>query len=230
MTTSPSSDAIGTAPSESVADHYKSLATYEHHFNSMETELRKLASVWLLAALAAIAYLVRQDVSGALLDARLLIGIVGLAGNAGLLALWILDQLVYHRLLNAVFLLGIRMEYVDPALPPIRTSMMLFSRKRGMARFLRLFYLLPMSALGVVALAAGLWQSIGAAGSSDSGAAALGSVLPGMLAALIPVWVVWRSATLESYPEIAEAFGDPEFVRFLAERDYERLVTRHRMG
>ncbi len=60
-------------------------------------------------------------------------------GNAGLLVPWILDQLVYHRLFDAVFLLDLRMEYTDRSLPPIRTLMVLYSRKRGMARFLRLF-------------------------------------------------------------------------------------------
>jgi len=202
------------------AEDYKAIATYEHHFNSLEAKLRELASVWLLAALGAIAFLVRQNLADALIDAKLLIGIVALMGNVGLLVLWILDQLVYHRLLNAVFLLGVRMEFVDPQLPPIRTLMMLFSRKRGMARFLRLFYLVPMLGLGAVSLAAGLWQA------SSTAPWRVLPVLPGVAAVLIPVWVIWRSKRLESYEEIGSGFGDAKFDRFLLEKNYEELLRR----
>jgi hypothetical protein len=206
---------------DSREEHYKSIASYEHHFNSLETELRKLASVWLLAALGGIAYLVKQSVADSLLDAKLLIGIAALMGNAGLLVLWILDQLVYHRLLNSVFLLGLRMEYVDRSLPPIRTLMMLFSRKRGMARFLRLFYLVPMFGLGAVSLIAGIWRVL------DDPTKAYGSLAVGVIAVLVPAWVSWRSANLESYPEIGEGFDDPDFVRFLKQKEYETLLRGH---
>jgi hypothetical protein len=205
-------------------ERYKSISTYEHHFNSLETELRKLASVWLLAALGAIAYLVRQNVADSLLDAKLLIAIVALMGNAGLLVLWILDQLVYHRLLNSVFLLGLRMEYKDRSIPPIRTLMMLFSRKRGMARFLRLFYLVPMWSLAAVSVIAGVWQAWGVWGDAGK---AIGSLVVSAAAPLIPVWVLWRSANLESYAEVAEGFGDPAFIKFLKQQDYEALLQGH---
>lgn len=220
---SPQPTGTGLQRPTSWEESYRSLASYEHHFNSLETELRKLASVWLLAALGAIAYLVRQDVTGALLDAELLIAIVALMGNAGLLVLWILDQMVYHRLLNSVFLFGLRMEYVDRSLPPLRALMMLFSRKRGMSRFLRLFYLVPMCALGAVSLLAGLRRISGESGAQ-------GSLVFGVLAVLIPVWVSWRSADLESYAEIAEGFGDPGFTEFLKEEQYEDLLQESRDG
>src|SRR4051794_3282259 len=145
---------------DSIDKAYSSIATYEHHFNDMETEVRKFASAWLLASLGAIAYLVRQQLTGLLVDAKLLIVIVCLMANLGLLILWILDQMVYHRLLNAVFLLGLRMEYMYPELPPIRTLMMVFSKKRGMARYLRFFYLVPMDALAVLATVVAIWRIV----------------------------------------------------------------------
>lgn len=220
MTPARNSDVASTPP-DSRLEHYKSIATYEHHFNGLETELRKLASIWLLAALGAIAFLVRQNIAGSMLDARLLIAIIALMANTGLLILWILDQLVYHRLLNSVFLLGLRMEYMDRTLPPIRASMMLFSRKRGMARFLRLFYLVPMCGLAAVALVAGIWQI-----QADP-AGARGALVIAITTVLIPVWVLWRRSNLESYVEIGEGFADPDFVKFLKNEEYESLLRGH---
>ena len=200
-------------------EHYKQIFAYEQHFNSLEGGLRQLASVWLLAALSAIAYVVRQNLAGALIDAKLLIAIVALMGNTGLLVLWILDQLVYHRLLNAVYLLGLRMEFVDPNLPPIRTLMMLYSKKRGMARFQRLFYLVPMLGLGLISLGASTWS----VGADDARRVVY---LIGVAAVAIPGWVMWKSARLESYAEIAEGFGDTAFVRVLKEKDFETVLQR----
>lgn len=210
------SQQVGLANSRE--EQYKTIVSYENHFNSLEADLRKLASVWLLTALGAIAFLVTQSPEGTLIDAKIMIAIVALMGNTGLLILWILDHLVYHRLLNSVFLLGLRMEFLDPRLPPIRTLMMLFSRKRGMARFLQLFYLLPMFCLAAVSLAAGVWQGMGADPRQFL------PVVPGVAAALIPAWVVWRGAHLESYVEIAAGFGDAAFTRFLHHRSYEELL------
>lgn len=204
-------------------EHYKQILDYERHFNSLESGLRQLASVWLLAALSAIAFLVRQNLTEALVDAKLLVAIVALMGNTGLMVLWILDQLVYHRLLNAVYLLGLRMEFMAPNLPPIRTLMMLYSRKRGMARFQRLFYLAPMFGLGLISLGAGMWQ----VGANDAHRIVY---LIGVAAVAMPGWVVWKSTRLESYEEIAEGFGDPAFVRFLKEKSFESVLRRSCVG
>ena len=113
----------------------------------VENEIRKLASIWLLATLGAIAFIVKLiyldgagDSSSTQIDAKILIALVSFMGTLGLLVLYILDQMVYHRLLNAVFLLRLRMEYCHSFIPPIGTLMMLFSRKRGMAWYMRFYY------------------------------------------------------------------------------------------
>ena len=105
MTGNPSPDANTKTSTASVESEYQRLRKYEQQYDTTQMEIRKLASIWLLAALGAVAYLVREDGSKAIVNAMILIGIVGLMGNIGLLVLWILDQLVYHSLLNAVFLL-----------------------------------------------------------------------------------------------------------------------------
>lgn len=208
-----------------VYEKYQQIQTYEHHFNNLETEIRKLGSVWLLVALGAIAYLVKGSYLGDLnvpmtmMNPKILISIVSLMGNFGLLVLWMLDQMVYHRLLNAVFLLGLRMEYLHRDLPPIRTLMMLFSRKRGMARYLRWYYYVPMLALGGISLISSSWYVYESKNQL--------SLIIGLIPLLIPAYIYWKSKRMERYEEIAEGFDDPKFVNYLAEKDYEKILHNH---
>lgn len=193
---------------QDVQKKYQDIREYEHHFNNIELEIRKLASVWLLAALGAIAYLVKgADTSTLLMKPGQLAALVCLMGNLGLLVLWILDQMVYHRLLNAVFLLGLRMEYKFKYLPPVRTLMMLYSLKRGMAGYLRLYFFIPMFVLASIALYFSPWK--------------------GIACAVIPLLAYWKSKKMESYEEIAVGFDDPVFVRYLAEKKYESTLSGH---
>lgn len=212
------------APSQAIENAYASIATYEHHFNNMETEVRKFASAWLLASLAALAYIVRQQLSNSLVDAKLLIIIVCLMANTGLVILWILDQLVYHRLLNAVFLLGLRLEFKHSQLPPIRTLMMLFSQRRGMTRYLRFFYLIPMNGLAILAAIATIWRIVD---GSTKGFSVVGILALMLVAAAIPffTWLTTRYA--EKYEEIAVGFGDPKFVEYLSKKEFAQVLAKH---
>ncbi|MGA9365512.1 MAG: hypothetical protein WBW16_14205 [Bacteroidota bacterium] len=214
-----------TGTPEGTEAKYNQIKEYEHHFNNLETEIRKFASAWLLVALGAIAFLVRGGAASPLVAPKVLVPVVCLMGNIGLVVLWILDQLVYHRLLNAVFLLGLRMEYLHPTLPPIRTLMVLYSRKRGMARYIRLYYLVPMIVLALVScITLLLWPSLETQGTlalASSPAVAFCSTL---MSCLIPLWAWWRSNRRESYDEISEGFGDPEFTQYLREKKYETVL------
>src|SRR5262249_37584615 len=73
----------------------------------------------------------------------LLVAICGLA-VAGVATLWVLDQLVFHRLLNSVFLVGLKMESAEPALPPIRALMMKTVEGKRTQPWELLFYLGPL--------------------------------------------------------------------------------------
>lgn len=116
--------------------------------------IRALASAWLLAAVGAIGVLLRTEANAAWLIApSSLVVIVCTLAVAGLAALWVMDQLVFHRLLNAVFLVGLKMEFDDPRLPPIRAMMMMMSAEgEDMRRWERLVYLIPLLVLATVAL------------------------------------------------------------------------------
>ncbi|MEE9555577.1 MAG: hypothetical protein V3W18_14920 [candidate division Zixibacteria bacterium] len=222
---------------DNIIEKYTRIQINEHHFNKMETEIRKLASVWLLASLGAIAFFVRGAYLGeggetiTMLPPKALISIICMMGTIGLLVLWILDQMVYHRLLNAVFLLGLRMEYLHESLPPIRTLMFLFSRRLGMSRYLRWYYLVPMFGLGMIGLFSSLWYTIEKSFFSES--IHFTSYIPltvSLATFLIPILVSLTSKKTETtdlYETNAMAFGDDDFVSYLSQKDYEKVLSRH---
>ena len=100
----------------------KELGESERHFNSLEAQYRTLASIWLLAGFAGIGFLLKQD-PGIAVPRELAIGGVGLAVSIGIFLLWIVDLLVYHRLLDACFSEAKNIERAHPELPQVRSSM-----------------------------------------------------------------------------------------------------------
>ena len=139
---------------------YNSLREYEQHFNQTQIEVKKLASAWMLATFAAIAFIVRGDLTGrhSLLDSGSRLVLIGLGGNIGLLSLWILDQRVSQRLLGAAFRVGMLLERSNPMLPPIRSRMWLNAQSHGVGRLHSFFYVCPM-AFNFCAAAYGLTQT-----------------------------------------------------------------------
>jgi hypothetical protein len=130
---------------------YWKLSEMEERFNSSSAGVRTLASGWLLAALAALGWLLDPSKpSSWMIPLGLLLVVVCVLGVAGIATLWILDQLVFHRLLNSVFLVGLKMESSDPTLPPIRALMMETVEGSGTQKWELLFYLGPLAAFVVL--------------------------------------------------------------------------------
>lgn len=145
MASSPSSSSrVGVDPAFQI---YQDLREYEARFNATQAEVKKLASAWMLAAFAALAFIVRGELvtDKSLIDSAPLIAVIALAANIGLLTLWVIDQRIYQGLLSAVFEVGLEMEQRHPEWPPIRSLMWVNSRSRGMARYHALFYAAPMA-------------------------------------------------------------------------------------
>lgn len=119
----------------------------KNHFNQIQSEYRKLASTWLLAAFGAIGYIMTIDITraravvGAWFDPLLAISLVGLLAAIGIAMLWNLDLQVYHRLLQSSFCVGLDLEKRYPWLPPICHSMMVFARMRGVEGRVAWFYM-----------------------------------------------------------------------------------------
>lgn len=133
---------------------YDSLKDYEHHFNKMELEIRKLASIWLLAVFSAIAFVARGELSSdAMIAPAAMIPLLAALGSTGLFMLWIQDYVVYHGLMRAVFILGLRLEFDLSEFPPLRSVMMRISGDEGMGRYMKLYYIVPQVVLSGIAVA-----------------------------------------------------------------------------
>ncbi len=104
-------------------DVLKELGASERHFNSLETEYRKLASIWLLAAFAGMGFILKKNPQLAVPREIALVAI-GLAASIGIFLLWIVDLLVYHQLLDACFMQAKEIERkYKLELPQVRLSM-----------------------------------------------------------------------------------------------------------
>lgn len=103
-------------------DVLKELTASERHFNSLETEYRKLASIWLLAGFAGMGFILKEEPQMALAR-EVVIMAIGMAASIGIFLLWIVDLLVYHRLLHACFEEAKKMEIVYPEFPQVRSEM-----------------------------------------------------------------------------------------------------------
>ena len=221
-----------TSNPNSLLEKYNQIQANEHHFNNIELEIRKLASVWLLTTLAAIAFIVRGAyvVDGGksylMMSPRSLIAIICCMGNLGLFVLWQLDQMVYHRLLNAVFLLGLRMEFLYKSLPPIRTLMILYTKTRGVARFQRWYYLIPIAVLTIISVA--ISMSIIVSPNDETGVYNSELPISISIASILIFFVAFiQSVRREKYFTLAKEFGDKAFEDYLNNEDYQQVLKNH---
>jgi hypothetical protein len=149
-------------------------------------------------------------------------------GAGGLALLWIIDQLVYHRLLNSVFIVGLKLEHDDPTRPPLHASMYASSPRLGFAQLLSLFYLLPIAALALITVVAGIHLVAKDPASWGWALFALAGV-PAVLA-----FGIFRKGGRERtfFREQADYFGDPDFTRLFGATAgagaFQTLLERHR--
>jgi hypothetical protein len=207
----------GTGPSNQrpEGDHpYWRVGDEERHFNTIQAGLRALGSGWLLATFGAAALLLRRtEGEDYWIPAEWLLVTVCVMGATGLALLWLIDQLVYHRLLNAAFLLCLKMEHDDPTLPPLRHLMMVASGNVGMARLLSLFYAVPIAGLTLVASGVATYN---AASDELSSTRALLSALALIGVALLPLALlvfIHHQRPERTLKADADVFGDPSFTQ-----------------
>src|SRR5262245_830160 len=85
------------------------IAEQERHFNNLQSKYRVLASAWLLASLSGIGFVIKE-LTRPTDSPYLLIAAIAAAGGTGIYLLWVVDILVYHRLLDACFVEGLKLE------------------------------------------------------------------------------------------------------------------------
>lgn len=150
----------------SLSEHYWKLPILEERFNKSQLEIKKLASTWMLIGFAAIASLLRFPAAGGsspdafLLPTPSLLLLVSLLSAIGLLVLWIVDHLVYQRMIREVVAIAVHMERSDSSIPPIRTMTYMASLK-GLSGILQLFYFIPALVFLAVSAFATYWQITG---------------------------------------------------------------------
>jgi hypothetical protein len=219
-------------------EEYWKFVESERHFNEIQSGIRNLASGWMLAAFGGIALLLKvvKDAPW-IVPPALLVAVVSCMATLGLLVLWIIDQLVYERLLNSNFLVGLKKEFDDPNLPPVRCMMLYATEGKGMSRWMRLFYLIPM--VGFCAItAASFWLGMGGADSAKfcGWPVTLWVVVAlGIAQLLAACWVVFQWGKVSSSNR-AEAFGDPKFTALFTGKPEVRkaglagLIARSNLG
>ena len=132
---------------------WKDLGDQCKHFNTLESGYRGLASTWLLAAFGGIGFIL----DGSLPKQALLVSAVGAAAAIGIFLVWLLDIMVYHRLLAAVFSEQIRLEQEEAWLPQSAHKMMAAHEGRGVLRRVVWFYVMAFTIpVGIASVALGL--------------------------------------------------------------------------
>jgi hypothetical protein len=121
------------------------LSASEQHFNDIKAQCRTLASTWLLAAFGAMGFLLTNELAVAL-PTEVVVLAVGFAASTGLTLLWVLDLLVYHRLLDASFVEALKIEEKYPQLPQVRLNMKRSQPSGQTTNFQVWFYIVAINA------------------------------------------------------------------------------------
>jgi len=122
---------------------------HERHFGNLQGIYRGLASTWLLAMCGGVGFLLKENID----QKWMLISLVGIATNLGIFVLWVLDILVYHRLLLAVFYDGKQLERACRWLPPSRNRMKSTAWEHAVRKAVALFYVVLILMAAAAALA-----------------------------------------------------------------------------
>lgn len=212
--------------SQNVHEDYWKISEMEQRFNATQSGVRTVASTWMLAAFGAIAVLIRsEDGVTWFFHSHMLIVVVSTMASLGLFALWIVDQVVFQRLLNSAFLVGLKMEHDNPTIPPVRSVMTYAAEGVGMSRWLRLFYFMPMIAFLVLSSWLTLLFDPGLSLPAKETTPAIQNPLPYMivltvLQAIFIVLMLHKAQDI-SIAKRAALFGDDRFTKLFADKRFQ---------
>lgn len=163
---------------------YKELGEYERHFNRIQSVYRGLAPTWFMASLGGIAFLYSTKFSGYLpVSIETTCALIALAAGTGITLLWLLDVIVYHRLLLAVLKMSEGLENNSQgSLPSLRAQFKANTVQFNARKAISLFYASPTGLLCFVSVIFANRVSLLPVGLALYGATALllvlGFVLP----------------------------------------------------
>ena len=126
----------------------------EKHFNQLETEYRKLASTWLLAALGACGYVLNSNPIISFDKWYIIMGIC-LSSSVGIGILYIMDLKVYHHLLDSYFTERLKLEKkYSEFLPSIGQNMLDSQKNQTVISRLLFYYLISITLLLLLTIVA----------------------------------------------------------------------------
>lgn len=203
----------------------------EERYNSSSDGVRGLASAWLLGSLGAIGWLFSSyNHETWPLPLGFLLVVVTTLGCLGMITLWVMDQLVFHRLLTSVFLVGLKVEKDDGEIPPIRSMMMKTQEGLGTHRWERFFYLTPISIfilMSLVVIIGGSNKLFLADGKYFSLDTLYLSIFLVILQFMAVLWMIMKLPSM-SLKTRASYFGDREFTDLVADSRFDVTISRFR--
>jgi hypothetical protein len=99
-----------------------SISVGERHFNTIQHQYRFLASSWMLALFAAIGYVFTSVNTP--FDKFTITFFLSTVSSIGFTLIWMLDLRVYHQLLEAYFVEGLKLEDQHKDIPQVRNNML----------------------------------------------------------------------------------------------------------
>lgn len=215
-------------PSPNSAEELQAhLRSFENQFDSAQTTMRQIASVWLLATIGAFAYLlVNADAcTNNPMSRGFTVCIVALLGAMGLTLLWFQDQWVYQRLLHSVFVFGLKLEHDRTELRPLRGAM--YTSNGNVIRWQSLYYLIPLTLLVGFAASVTIFQLFDCPKAGPKWAASEQQIAMWMLiaAGVALLYVIGSSLSNGSFRNLV-ALYDPAFQRFVEDDRFADRLKR----
>jgi hypothetical protein len=127
----------------------------ERAFNTLEATYTALASTWLLATFAGVGFMLSAKPTLPV-PTEVVVLSLGLAGAVGITLVWVIDVLVYHRLLDAAWWTGLAIEIDHEEIPPMRILMYALGPVTPM---IRMFYLGMLAAPLAIATFGAAWSA-----------------------------------------------------------------------
>ncbi|MFH0759855.1 MAG: hypothetical protein V2B15_21385 [Bacteroidota bacterium] len=137
---------------KSIIEIYKELGTFERHFNQIQNVFKGLASTWFLAAFAAIGFIYSKSFPcGFPTMYELASSLVSLTVATVIIMFWIMDVLIYHKLLLASLKKSKKIEKKNKDYPKLRKTMNRYTKLLNVRTASSIFYITPSFILFVTA-------------------------------------------------------------------------------
>jgi len=138
---------------EIIIEVYRELGVYERHFNQIQNVYRGLTSTWFFAGFASIGFLYSSKLAESF-PSKLEVAssFITLTIATFIILFWMMDIMVYHKLLRAAGRIAEILEYSNERFPNLRKSMGEQTRTLNVRSAISIFYITPSLILSIVAI------------------------------------------------------------------------------